>query len=132
FYSLVGHVYKVAAWLFLYRAVFVHTVTQPYAELQASESHLKAVLEAIPDMMFETDSDGRFLYVHAERAGMLFASPSTLLGARVEDILPAEAARASMAAIAEARQTGSSHGCQIRLELADGEHTFELSVARKA
>src|SRR5690606_31038690 len=55
-----------------------------------------------------------------------------LRGARIEDILPASAVRASMAALAEASRTGSSHGRQIRLDLADGNRTFELSVARKA
>ncbi len=131
-YNFMGHIYKVVGWVFLYRAIFVHTVIQPYADLQASEAHLKAVLEAIPDVMFEVDHEGRFLYVHSEKPGLLFAPAARLMGERLEDVLPAHAARASMAALAEARRTGSSHGRQIRLDLAEGKRIFELSVARKA
>lgn len=131
-YNLMGHIYKVVGWVFLYRAIFVHTVTQPYAELQASEAHLKAVLEAIPDVMFEVDHEGRFLYVHSEKPELLFASASRLMGERLEDVLPADAGRVSMAALDEARRTGSSHGRQIRFDLADGHRVFELSVACKA
>lgn len=131
-YNVIGHGYKVVAWIFLYRAIFVHTVTQPYAELHASEAHLKAVLEAIPDVMFEVDHEGRFLYVHSERPDLLFAPAARLIGARIAEVLPADAASVSMAALAEASRTGSSHGRQMRLELANGDHTFELSVARKA
>ena len=55
-----------------------------------------------------------------------------MLGKTLQEALPAEAARISLAALDEARQTGFSRGRVVALEVPDGQRWFELSVARKA
>jgi PAS domain S-box-containing protein len=99
--------------------------------LQASEAQLRVTLDAIPDLLFETDLDGRYLAVHAPRADLLAAPPQTLLGQTVVDVLPPEAADLSLAAIRRAHAEGQAMGTQIGLDLPDGRHWFELSIARK-
>lgn len=99
---------------------------------QRSEAKLQATLDAIPDLLFEVDIDGRYQSYHSPRIDLLAAPPQELLGNLVSDVLPADAAATSMAAIKEANETGFSSGRQISLILQQEEKWFELSVARKA
>jgi two-component system sensor histidine kinase/response regulator len=94
-------------------------------------ARFEATLEAIPDLLFELDLDGRYLDYRSARDDLLAAERETLIGRKVPDVLPAEAADLVMQALHEAADRGTSHGIQIRLMLPDGWHWFELSVARK-
>lgn len=131
-FNLLGHVYKLAAYWMLYQSVFVTTVTQPYRALNDSRKHLQAVLDAVPDLMFELNSEGRYLQVYARHKDLLAAPQDTLLGKTVHDVLPDSAARAVMAALEDARQHGGAFGRVIELPLSDQtSHWFELSVTYK-
>jgi PAS domain S-box-containing protein len=92
---------------------------------------LEATLRAIPDLLFELDAEGRYLVVKATHESLLAAPINRLLGSRVTDILPPEAAETVMAALAAARQAGTDYGRTITLPLAQGLSHFEISVARK-
>lgn len=131
-YNLMGHIYKVLAYAFLYRAVFVETVQQPYTLLGASQRQLQATLDALPDPLAEIDGEGRCVDVHAGHAGSLAAPVNVLLGKTVYEFLPAESARITMAALDEARRQGFSRSHMLALDVPDGKRWFELSVARKA
>lgn len=96
-----------------------------------SNVDLAATLEAIPDLMFELDADGRHWDFRARRTERLVAPPENLPGHTVFEVMPIEAARAVMAALAEATSAGSSEGTQIQLPTPVGERWFEISVARK-
>ncbi len=131
-YNLFGHLYKVVAYAFLYRAIFVETVQNPYRLLRDSQRRLRATLDALPDLLFELDEQGRFLSVHASRPEELAVPTAQLLGRSLTDVIPAQALGASVEAIAEARQHGLSRGKTIALPvLGGGVRWFELSVARK-
>jgi diguanylate cyclase (GGDEF)-like protein len=99
--------------------------------LEDSRDHLAATLEAIPDLLFEMDSDGRYWDFRARRRDLLVAPPEQLLGHTVHEVMPVQAAQIVMASLAEAAAQGSSHGAQICLPLPAGDSWFELSVARK-
>ena len=130
-YNLTGHLYKVIAYLFLYRALFVDTVLQPYARLYATRNQLEVTLQALPDLLFEMSRDGRYLAVHASQSGNLLLAPADLIGKNLAEVMPAAAAQTCLAAIEEAERTGFSQGQVIELPMADGPHWFERSVARK-
>jgi two-component sensor histidine kinase/PAS domain-containing protein len=100
--------------------------------LRQSKTQQRAMLDALPDLMFEVGADGRYYDYHSPRADLLAAPPEVFLGKLVHDILPPEAVTTIMAAIQSAQETGYSSGHQIRLPLPQGEHWFELSTARKA
>ena len=100
--------------------------------LRVSQAKQRAMLDALPDLMFEVGLDGRYHDYHSPRADLLAAPPSLFMGKRVEDILPPYAAKATMAAIQEGHQQGYATGYQISLTLPQGERWFELSSARKA
>ncbi len=99
--------------------------------VEDSRDHLAATLEAIPDLLFEMDTEGRYWDYRARRADLLVAPPEQLLGHTVHEVMPAQAAQMVMASLSEAAAQGTSHGAQICLPLPAGDSWFELSVARK-
>lgn len=130
-YNLMGHIYKVVSYLFIYHSIFVTTVKNPYRQLSASQSQQQATLDAIPDWLFELDLEGRYHDYHSPRTELLAAPVDEFLGRTVHDILPVSAARTVMSALQEANEKGCSTGAQFKLQLPQGDTWFELSVARK-
>lgn len=128
-FNLLGHLYKVLAYLLLYRALFVEMITAPYRALDGARRHAQAILEAIPDRLVEFDRDGRYLQVHQPRNQVSALDPVQMLGRTVHEVLPIEAARTCMTVLAEAWDCGYSRGRQIEIPLPDGNHWFELSAA---
>ncbi|MBI5282645.1 MAG: PAS domain S-box protein [Candidatus Solibacter usitatus] len=102
------------------------------AALKAARDELEATLQAIPDLLFEMDGDGRYLAFRAQRPELLAAPGDQLLRRDFREILPADASGAVLDAIREAAERGVSFGRVIRLAVPAGERWFELSVARKA
>lgn len=99
--------------------------------LDEARSQLQSTLDALPDLLFEIDADGRYLAYHTPRTELLAVPSEQFLGKRLADVLPPESAEVVMSAIGEAAEQGYSQGKQIELELKDGRHWFELSVSRK-
>jgi PAS domain S-box-containing protein len=121
------------------KALYSLGTVQDVTERKRAELALKQALEftegiihAVPDPLFEMDRDGRYLNIWAKHQEPLAAQREALLGKSIPEALAAEAAEISMAAIAEADETGQSFGKTIRLDLPQGERWFELSVAKKA
>jgi PAS domain S-box-containing protein len=100
-------------------------------QLQSSQASLQATLDAVPDLLFEVDLQGRYLDVHSARSDLLIEPANVLVGKTVAEVLPAEAAALVMSSLAQAQALGSSYGQQIQLDLPQGAMWFELSVVRK-
>ena len=101
------------------------------SELVALNQRLQSTLDALPDLLFEMDLEGRYLAYHSPRTDLLAARPAELLGKTLHQVLPAAAADICLATLQEAHASGYSHGQQIELTLPDGTHWFELSASRK-
>ena len=114
---------------------YIGTITditdRKLAEINENNVHQKmeAILDAIPDLLFEVGIDGRVYNYHSRREELLAMPPDLFLGKRFSDILPSEASDICLAAINEAHEKGFSTGKQYTIELPDGKHWFELSVA---
>jgi len=104
---------------------------QAMRESERVLAQLTATLEAIPDLMFEMDAEGRYLEVRAARSELLAQPAELLLGRTVAEVMPAPAAAAVMKALDAAAAQGVSTGILLRLDLPRGESWFELSAARK-
>lgn len=101
-------------------------------ELVALKNKFAATLQALPDLMFELDSEGRYLDCHAQQSELLVASPGELIGKTVHEVLPPDVAAICIRSLGEAMEKGISTGLQFQLDVHDGSRWFELSVARKA
>ena len=104
---------------------------QTEKQLRVSNLRFEAILEAIPDVLFELDREGRYLNVWGNRGDLLAASENMLLGRTVEEILPSSAAKELLAAISEADIKNQSFGRQVKLTSPKGDSWFELSVAKQ-
>jgi PAS domain S-box-containing protein len=98
-------------------------------ELRSAKNRQGALLDAIPDLLFEIGLDGRYHQIYTYHPELLAASPEVLLGSRVQDRLPAEAAAVVLAALQQAKREGISAGHQYSLALPRGNVWFELSVS---
>lgn len=130
-YNVTGHVYKVVSYLFLYRAVFVEVIQEPYREMARMGDQLRATLDAVPDVMLEMDLHGRYHAVHSSRLETLIAPPRELIGRTVHDVLNPTDARVVMSALEAALANGTSSGTQLQVAVPRGLRWFELSVSRK-
>ncbi len=130
-FNLLGHLYKVIGYYYLYRAIFVGTIEAPYRVLKESDKAMRAVLDAVPDLMFEVTRDGHYVQIHTRQPDLLFLPASEVIGRSIHDILPPAAAAVMQAAIDAAAEHGLARDFQYALDLPDGPHWFELSVARK-
>ena len=97
--------------------------------LRTVKDRLEATLNALPDLMFITDRDGRIHDCHYSDIDKLYTSPAEFMGRRFAEILPEEASRVITAALEEAARTGSHRGGTYPLAMARGELWFELSIA---
>jgi|WetSurSiteA1Bulk_404760.scaffolds.fasta_scaffold00057_10 diguanylate cyclase (GGDEF)-like protein/PAS domain S-box-containing protein len=100
-------------------------------EILATRNQLQATLDAIPDLLFEVDGEGRYYSYHAPHSQSLLTSHESFLGKKLTEILPADAAYICLAALQEARQQGWSIGKRLKLTRPQGDFWFELSVSVK-
>ncbi|MDI6032929.1 PAS domain S-box protein [Flavobacterium sp. LB2P84] len=98
-------------------------------EFKKMHKKLEAVLEAIPDLLFEVDIDGRIYNYHSRRDDLLALPAELFLGKTFSEVWPPDAANLGLSAIREAAEKGFSTGRQYSLQLPDGLHWFELSIA---
>ncbi len=101
-------------------------------DLQRAQARNAAILDALPDLLFELDAQGRFIQCNAPASEELATPHRALVGRTVSEALSPKLSELAMAAIAEARALGHARPRTYRLHLPDGERWFELSVARKA
>jgi PAS domain S-box-containing protein len=124
---------KPVHWALLgHRVRYIFRSHQAMLDLRAAEARNAAVLNAIPDLLFEVDIDGRYLDYRAPRADLLAAPAETLIGRTVAEVLPPAKAEVCMAALRSALERGYCNGAQIELQVEAGRAWFELSVSRKA
>ena len=100
-------------------------------ELVALKNKFAATLQALPDLMFELDIEGRYLDCHTQQAFLLAAMPDNLIGRTVHEVLPPDVADTCIRALHEALDNGISTGQQFQLALPGSTRWFELSVAQK-
>lgn len=100
-------------------------------ELREAQADLECTLNAMPDLLFELDLEGRYYHFHTSQESLLAAPPDKILGMNISDVLPVEAAATCLAALQEANEVGLSSGKQIEIPIGEELRWFELSVARK-
>jgi PAS domain S-box-containing protein len=67
-------------------------VAERTAELARSESRIRAIVNALPDVVFVLDDSGRVAEIVTENDRRLYRSATELLGRRVDEVLPESAA----------------------------------------
>lgn len=98
------------------------------AALRQSEAQQRAILSALPDIMFRFSADGTFLEYHAPEEELLLSPPEIFLGKRARDVLPTELASSLESRIVEVINTRqialTEYSLPVRSD-ATGVHEYE-------
>ena len=130
FSSLMGHLYKLLAYIMLFRALALKNIVQPYYDIRALEQRFESTLEALPDLVFETSIDGTFYAFHSDpKREDLIVKPVNFIGHNLSEFLSVDATTICLAALREADKKGHSYGQQYSVTQPDGEHRYEISIS---
>jgi PAS domain S-box-containing protein len=104
---------------------------QKHAEqaLGSSEAQNRALVSAIPDLVFVNRRDGEFLFFHAPDPARLAVAPDAILHRKVTDILPPPVAAQCLQAIAAALDSDTLQSFEYSLPMSGGTRWFEARVA---
>jgi len=92
--------------------------------LRESESKSRALLNAIPDLMFQMNKDGTFLNYKGARKD-LYVDPELFLGKKIHDVMPPEIADLTMKHMEQALLSGDIQVYEYHLTFGDELRYFE-------
>ena len=99
--------------------------------LRESEARARALLDAIPDLMFRLDRQGHILDYEARDEDLSIPEDGSLRGRRIQETLPGEAAQEVSNRIQAALETGSMQAYEYALQLSGQEmRRFEARMVR--
>ncbi len=97
------------------------------AALRRSEAQNQALLNAIPDLMFQLSREGRFLNFKAPRLELLVLPPDQFLGRTMPEVLP-ELASITLEKARLALDTGTVQTLNYQLSIGDSLLDFEARI----
>ncbi|MBI4730699.1 MAG: diguanylate cyclase [Chloroflexi bacterium] len=111
-------------------AMRVEELTDSQEQLQEHESKLMAFVNALPNLSFVYDEDGRYLEILANEASLLRLKAEDMLGRLINDVMPVPEAKLMMDAIRRTIETGQTQIIEYKIPvLAGGERWFEGRIA---
>ena len=124
FSNAVGHLLKILSFFLIYKAVIETGLTKPYnllyRDLQKSEVRNRAILQALPDLMFVLSRDGVYLDFFASSSDQLLVRSEDFLNKRVDDSLPEDVAETSLHHIRQCLYSGETQTFEYQLSFPDG------------
>lgn len=99
------------------------------AALRESEAMNRALIQAIPDLIFMNRRDGEYLAVHAPDPRLLAAPPETILHRKIDEFLPKPVAERCLEAIAAALDSGALQELTYSIPIDGQERHFEARLA---
>ncbi len=101
---------------------------QAQEALRRSEERNRAILRAIPDLMFILSANGVYLDYYVQNPSSLVIPPDVFLGKTISDVLPPAVARPLAAAMAGTLASGEPEKFEYWLESGQTRRFFEASV----
>jgi len=80
-YNILGHLYKLVAFMLIYNGIFIVSVRKPYEYLRRNRNMLSHIMNSIPQAIYWKDREGVYLgcnSVFAKQAG--FDNPDDIVG----------------------------------------------------
>jgi diguanylate cyclase (GGDEF)-like protein/PAS domain S-box-containing protein len=101
-------------------------LTRSQQLLQERERKLDAFVNAMPNLSFICDQEGRYLEILTNETSLLSASVEEMKGRLINELLPPEEAKLMMDAVHQAIETGETQVIEYKIPvLSGGEHWFE-------
>jgi len=93
--------------------------------LQDSEERLRAIGNALPDIVFVMDEEGRYHEILTSEKNLLYMEPEKLRGRFVHDVFPEETATQFINGIRRVTHTGQPESIEYQLRVPAGLRWFE-------
>ena len=109
-FNLLGHIYKVIAYAFIYRGIFIASIRMPYGRLTESRNLLQTVVDTIPLRIFWKDSESRLIGCNKAFALDLGVSrPQDVVGHKESELIQPDRAAAYRTEDTEVMSSGIPH-----------------------
>ncbi|OUL32235.1 histidine kinase [Nostoc sp. T09] len=100
---------------------------QAEEQLRNSEMRYKAILDAIPDLMFRLSRDGQYLDLKGDGANIVL-SREEIVGKNLQDILPSDVVAITQEAIAKTLNSQNLQTCEYQLPTPLGRRDYEARL----
>jgi diguanylate cyclase (GGDEF)-like protein/PAS domain S-box-containing protein len=120
-YNLLGHFYKIAAYLLAYRALVTHIVRLPYEKLAYEADRNRTILETAQDGIHLVNMQGRVIDANRAFAEMLGYNAEEIRQLQVSDFEAAKSPAEVAALIESLRQNQTSALFETQLRRKDGK-----------
>jgi len=98
------------------------------AALHSSEERNRAILNAIPDLMFVLDRNGTYLDFHAKTNELLYRAPSEFLGKNMREVLPSDLSDSFFRCFGQVDSSEHPILLEYSMPIANGTRVFESSM----
>ena len=112
----------------LYDAVYVQDISEQRRAERAQEWKARAILDAIPDLMFRLDGDGLYLDYQAQQPDEVYVSPDRIVGSNVRDLMPPALAEEVLGHIRKTLETGVMQQWEYQLPMPSGIQDYEARM----
>ncbi len=114
------------------RGVALDVTNRKMAEEQAlhAEQRDRAILSALPDLMFIQSDDGVYLDYHAKDMSDLFVPPEQFLGRNIRDIMSPELANRFLKCFEQTKDGGDPEVMEYSLDIDGDSRWFEARMVR--
>jgi len=85
-YNLLGHIYKVVGYLFIYRAIVAEAIDRPYENIEKANAKFTNIFESVSDGIELLSLEGRIIDLNRAAHERLGRSKRELLGRRLADL----------------------------------------------
>ncbi|MFS4416446.1 ATP-binding protein [Maribacter sp. 2307ULW6-5] len=102
-----------------------------HQELKTSEQRNKAILQALPDLVFVFDRKGNYLDVHVSDASQLLAPKDELIGQNIADVLPQRISDKVLAAFVACENSKETQIFEYTLTISEAPKHFEARIVQK-
>jgi PAS domain S-box-containing protein len=98
--------------------------------LQEREARMRAILDALPDLIFVLDAEGRILDYHTHSNTHLLLPPDLFLGKHVTEVMPEYIAEQTDNALRQLKRTGQVQQYEYELTMSNGcQRWYETRLA---
>jgi PAS domain S-box-containing protein len=98
------------------------------AALRESESKNRALLDALPDLIFTFNKDGIYLDYHASDPRLLLIPPEEFLGKPIQQVMPRPLRSIVQNCLDRAVQTGAPQMIEFPLQVGTATHHYEVRM----
>ena len=98
--------------------------------LRASEAKLRAIFEALPDIILVLDQDGRYREIAPSNPALLYRPADELIGRTLHEIFPRDQADFFLGHVRRALETGQTQNIEYTLRIGDRDLAFASTLSK--